>query len=274
MVIERGFVSIAEGQVHFRRNGDAGAGRPLVLIHMSPVASGFLVPLMDALGDTRPLFAPDTLGNGDSAAPEGAEPDIAYFADALGRALDAVGIGIFDLYGVRTGAMIAAEVAIAHAQRVNRLFIDELLLDGPGARTGSIGPPCPPADAHGSQFSWAFHVMKDHWAFYPWWAHDADHQMRWDQQSPDALHDQTVEVLKAIRTFHFSYNAAQRWPRQERLALVKVPTVVLYQPDAAVFPDMRPTAAAIGGAILGALPPRDMSARAKAQVLGAWLDQD
>ena len=72
MVIERGFVSIAEGQVHFRRNGDAGAGRPLVLIHMSPVASGFLVPLMDALGDTRPLFAPDTLGNGDSAAPEGA----------------------------------------------------------------------------------------------------------------------------------------------------------------------------------------------------------
>ena len=272
MVIERGFIRIAEGQVHFRHNVDSKGGRPLVLIHMSPVASGFLVPLLEALGDTRPLFAPDTLGNGDSAPPAGDQPDIGYFAEALARALDAMKIEAIDLYGVRTGAMIATELAIAQPDRVKRLFVDELLSIGPSVRTGTSGTPCPPPDSQGSQFSWAFHVMKDHWAFYPWWAHDAAHRMPWSQQPPDVLHDQTVEVLKAIRTFHYSYNAAHRWPRQERLALVKVPTVVLYQPDEAVFPDMRPTAAAIPGAALGALARGDMSPRAKAHVLRTWLD--
>lgn len=274
MGIERGFIGIAEGQVHFRRNTGARDGRPLVLIHMSPVASGFLVPLLEELGDARRLFAADTLGNGDSVAPAGTEPDIAYFADALGRVLDAVGIESFDLYGVRTGAMIATELAIARPDRVKRLFVDELLLIGPSTSTGSGGPPCPPPDAHGSQFDWAFHVMKDHWMFYPWWARDAAHRMAWDQQPPGILHDQTVEVLKAIRTFHHSYNAAHRWPREERLGLIQVPTVVLYQPDEAVFPDMRPTAAAIKGALLGTLPSGDNSPRAKAQALSAGLDGD
>ena len=274
MAIERGFVGIAEGQVHFRRNASFKSDRPLVLIHMSPVASGFLVPLLEELGDERPLFAPDTLGNGDSAPPAMSHPDIAYFADALARALDVMGFEAIDLYGVRTGAMIAAELAIARPDRVKRLFIDELMSIGPAKRTGTSGTPCPPPDAQGSQFSWAFHVMKDHWAFYPWWARDAAHRMRWDQQPPDVLHDQTVEVLKAIHTFHHSYNAAQQWPRQERLGMVEVPTVVLYQPDETAFPDMRPTAAEIRGAELWTLPPGDMSPRAKAQVLRTWLNGD
>jgi hypothetical protein len=56
--------------------------------------------------------------------------------------------------------------------------------------------------------------------------------------------------------------------------LIQVPTVVLYQPDEAVFPDMRPTAAAIKGALLGTLPSGDNSPRAKAQALSAGLDGD
>ena len=134
--------------------------------------------MLEELGNARPLFAADTLGNGDSAPPLGNEPDIAYFAGALGRVLDAVGIEDFDLYGVRTGAMIATELAITQPDRVVRLFLDELLLIGPAASTGTSGPPCPPPDAMGSQFNWAFHVMKDHWMFYPWWARDAAHRMR------------------------------------------------------------------------------------------------
>jgi hypothetical protein len=40
------------------------------------------------------------------------------------------------------------------------------------------------------------------------------------------------------------------------------------------FLDKRSTAAAISGAVLGALPPGDMSPRAKARLLCAWLDGD
>ncbi len=274
MEIERGFARIAEGQVHFRSNVGANGGRPLVLIHMSPVASGFMVPLMEELGDSRRLIAPDTLGNGDSAPPNIENPEIAYFADGLRRALDEMGVDECDLYGVRTGAMIAAELAIADPDRVHRLFIDEITVPSPREITGSYGEQCPPPDAQGRQLDWAFHVMKDHWVFYPWWERKASNRKVWDPRSADMLHDQTVEVLKAIRTFHKSYNAAQRWPREESLAMIRVPTTVFYQPDAEMFPDMRPTAALIPGAEVDSFPHGDLSPAAKAKLLNAWADRD
>lgn len=273
MEIERGFARIAEGQAHYRRNVGAKDGRPLVLIHMSPVASGFLVSLMEALGDSRPVFAPDTLGNGDSCPLMIDNPGIPDFAEALGRVLDAMGFETVDLYGVRTGAMIATELAIAQPDRVNCLFIDELKVSGPARDTETYGDPCPAPDYVGSQLDWAFHVMKDHWIFYPWWSRDAEHRMAWDQPSPDTLHDQTVEVLKAVRTFHHSYNAAMHWPRTERIPLLRVPTAVLYQPDPTIFADLTSTAEAIPGAELVELPKGDQSQEAKAKVILDWLDR-
>lgn len=271
MEIERGFARIAEGQVHYRRNMGAKEGRPLVLVHMSPVASGFLVPLMQGLGDSRPVFAADTLGNGDSCALTIDNPEIPDLAEALGRVLDVMGFQEIDLYGVRTGAMVATELSIAQPDRVKRLFIDELKVPGPANETGTFGDPCPAPDAIGSQLDWAFHVMKDHWIFYPWWSRDAEHRMAWDQPSPDTLHDQTVEVLKAVRTFHHSYYAAMRWPRAERIPLLRVPTAVLYQPDPKTFSDLRSTAEAIPGAELAELPSGDQSQAAKAKVILEWL---
>ncbi len=271
MDIERGFVRIAEGQVHFRRNVGVDKARTLVMIHMSPVASGFLVPLMEELGTARPLFAPDTLGNGDSAPAAETDPEISYFADALGRTLDAMGLETVDIYGVRTGAMISTELAIAQPDRINRLYIDELPMLGPGERNRAAGEPCPPPDAQGRQLTWAFHVMKDHWMFYPWWSRDAAHRMPWDPRSADMLHDQTVEVLKAIRTFHLSYRAAMRWPRDERVTQIRVPTTVFHQPDAEMYTDMHPTADAIPGAEIAELPPGDLSPAAKAAVLRVLL---
>ena len=38
----------------------------------------------------------------------------------------------------------------------------------------------------------------------------------------DALHDATIEVLKAIRTYHHAYRAAFRYPTGARLAELKV----------------------------------------------------
>ncbi len=84
--ILRGFVSIAEGQVHFRRI-QREQGRPLWMVHASPSSSLGLVGLMREFGRTRPVIAPDTLGNGDSvpAAPD--SPDIAYYADSSLRVM-------------------------------------------------------------------------------------------------------------------------------------------------------------------------------------------
>ncbi|HSN73202.1 MAG TPA: hypothetical protein VLT59_16930, partial [Steroidobacteraceae bacterium] len=90
-MIERGFLRLREGQMHYRTTGSVGGvhGSVLWMIHASPSSSVQLVPLMEALGAGRRVIAPDTLGNGDSARPDRADPDAAYYADATLRAMDA-----------------------------------------------------------------------------------------------------------------------------------------------------------------------------------------
>ena len=101
------------------------------------------------------MIAPDTLGNGDSCPLQIDNPEIPDFAEGLSRVLDALGIDEIDLYGVRTGSMIATELALLQPDRVKRLILDELTVPGPARSTGSIGVPCPPPDAIGSQIDWA-----------------------------------------------------------------------------------------------------------------------
>ena len=275
MTIERAFVRIKEGQVHYRRTMEEIGGRPLVTLHMSPVASSFLVNLLETLDDgTRRLIAPDTLGNGDSAPLFKKVAEIPDFAEALGRVLDALGVDEIDLYGVRTGSMIATELALQQPDRVKRLILDELTVPGPARSTGQVGVPCPPPDAIGSQFDWAFHVMKDHWAFYPWWSRDAEHRNPWNMPDPMELHDQAVAVLKAIRTFGNAYQAAMKWDRDSRLPHLKVKTMVLHEPTGAIYPDMRPTAEVIPTCVYRELPPGDTTQPAKARTITAWLNED
>ena len=227
--IDRGFVRIQEGQVHFRLAGDLASRRPLVLVHASPSSSLNLLSLMRKLAGTRPLFAPDTLGHGDSAAAAMDVPDIVYYAGALGRVLDTLGVGEIDIYGTHTGASIASELAIAQPERVHRLVID-----GIGLFTGeeqadllaNYAPAIQP-DALGSHLNWAWQFVRDQAVFFPWYRRDAEHSRAEGMPPTKVLHDIVVEVLKAINTYHHAYRAAFSHSKRERLPLVSVPALVM-----------------------------------------------
>ncbi|MFC3443708.1 alpha/beta fold hydrolase [Sphingobium rhizovicinum] len=233
MEIERGFVRIAEGQMHLRRTAGSEDGRPpLVLLHPSPGSSIQLVPLMEALvaAGAPPLIALDTLGNGDSAAPAPETPDIAYFADAALRALDALGIARFHLFGALTGARMACEMAVMAPDRIGQLILEgmgefdaelqALLLD-------RYAPEMAPHD-YGYQLLWAFNFVRDQATHFPYFLRDPAHRTM-SRAVPDAdeLHMRAVEVLKALRTYHKSYRAAFTYPGRARLAAVTVPTSLL-----------------------------------------------
>lgn len=275
--IERAFVRIREGQVHLRRNlpEDSGEHTPLVMLHSSPVASGSLVPLMRALGPRRPLIAPDTLGNGDSAPPDVDEPNLAYFADAVIRLMDELDLGQIDLYGVRTGGLIASEIAVAKPELVRRMVLDEVNLPAKGSMERALveNPPKIDADDMGRHLLWAWHVIRDHSLFYPWFLRDGVHRLDIDLPPADALHDGTVEVLKALRTFHFSYQAAFRYPRHERFALIRVPTLVLADPTHLASKMAPEVARLIPTATLRKLRPNDDKTVARARAIDRFLSR-
>jgi pimeloyl-ACP methyl ester carboxylesterase len=236
-MIERAFVTLAEGQLHLRRiaGGDPGT-RPLLLFHASPSSSWGLQGLMKSLVDAGfrgSIVAPDTLGNGDSAAPAPEHPDIAYFADSMRRLADALGYTKVDVYGGHTGARIACEFAAAFPERVGRVILDGIMeYDADFRRlvVENYAPKVEP-DEYGRQLIWAFNFVRDQAHYFPYFMRDAAHRLGGAVPDPATLHRATLDVLKALDTYSKPYIAAFEYPAYSRMPLVKAP-VLLLRPDA------------------------------------------
>lgn len=286
MKILRGFVEIAEGQVHYREAGKELRGQKptLVLFHGSPLSSAFLVPLIEHLARDRHVVAFDTLGQGDSCPPKAERPEIAEIADALARAYDALGYRDHpvDAFGTHTGARIAMEWSLMGA----RDRVRKLILDGMGIsentyyeeysrsvdRSGFI-------DIDGTQFAKVFNVTRDAYLFWPPYNKTPAAMRKVGLPSADALHDEVVEILKAVRTNHRAYQAALRYPARERLGMLTVPTLVTCARGDMPYPFLQPVAQAVPHcdkieqpqlSPIGLLSPGE--AKALARMLTTWLD--
>lgn len=273
-MIRRGFVDVAEGQIHFRRAGNA-AGVPLVMLHASPGSSKMLEPIIGALSVARTVIAPDTLGNGDSSPPSQSVPTIFEFADATLRALDGLGLGQVDLYGAHTGASIAMEVALARPERVRRLVLDGIGLYAADEQRELLEVYAPEVvpDLNGSQLNWVWHFCRDQFVFWPWFKRDREHARQIGLPPAGGLHDMVVEVLKAARTYHLSYRAAFRHPKRERLPMIRVPTLVCCDPHDMLFPALDQITALVPGCVRAPVGTGgDASGLAEtARVIGAFL---
>jgi pimeloyl-ACP methyl ester carboxylesterase len=233
VLIDRAFARISEGLIHYRECPaiDAGA-TPLVLIHASPTSSRTLESLMRQLrnhGARQRLIAPDTLGNGDSAAPALETPEIAYFAESVLRTLDALKIAKADFYGTHTGARIAAEIAVIAPARVGRVVLDGITDYDDAFKADILANFAPDirADEYGRHLVWAFNFVRDQAFHFPYFKRDADHRVSKPLPSPSDLHEKVLEVLKALATYHKSYLAAFRYTPRVRLPLISAPTLFL-----------------------------------------------
>ena len=150
---------------------------------------------------------------------------MAYFAEAMGRALNALGVAEFDLWGSMTGAHCAIELALQEPARVRRLYV-EMLFEYDEATEKALQDHHAPKvelDLIGTQFNLFWHLARDQHIFFPWFERDAAHARATGLPSARQLHEKTVELLKAARTYHVALNAALRHPGGQRVAQVQVP---------------------------------------------------
>ena len=232
-LIERAFVMLAEGQVHLRRLSAAEPTcAPLLMFHASPVSSWVFEGLMTHLATSDPgrtLIAPDTLGNGDSAPPLGDIPDIAYFADAMVRLIDALEFETVDLFGSHTGARIACEFAAAHPDRVGRVIFDGVIEYDEEMRADVIRNYAPTRlpDEYGGQFAWAFNFVRDQALYFPYYKRDPEHRLGGAMPPPEILNRAALDVLKSLGTYAKPYVAAFAYKAYERMAAITAPTLLL-----------------------------------------------
>ncbi|MEC3911478.1 alpha/beta fold hydrolase [Sphingobium sp. CR2-8] len=229
--VDRAFVRIAEGQVHLHRIDAPDADKPpVLLLHASPASSRFMVPLMQALADSRRMvIAPDTLGNGDSPAPVGDAPDIGYFANSMIRLADAMGIDRFDVYGSHTGARIACELAAAYPDRVRRAVFDGITEYDSDVRQRILDNYAPTVapDDYGQHLVWAFNFVRDQALYFPYFDRRAENRLPGDIPPASVLNDVVIDVLKALGTYHKPYLAAFTYPAFERMKAIERPVLLL-----------------------------------------------
>jgi pimeloyl-ACP methyl ester carboxylesterase len=226
--VNRGFVDVAEGQIHYRFCGPEN-GPALVMVHGSPGGARPLVPLMRELGKTFRVYAPDTLGNADSSPGQKYPITIPYLADGMLRAIEGLGVREFYLYGTHTGGNISIEAAIAQPKRIKKIVLDGVGLYTDEEKEGLVKNHAPEIkpDLEGGQLNWAWHFVRDGALFWPWWRTTADRvRQGLGLPSPDSLHDSVVDVLRSIKTYHHSYRAALGYDKKPRMALIRTPTLV------------------------------------------------
>lgn len=211
--IDRAFVRLAEGPVHYRYMDDSRrrAELPIVMLHASPGSSERLAPLIPGLANGRWVIAPDTLGNGDSPPPALRETTIAYYVDANLRLLDALGIEQADFYGTHTGAQIAAQLAVTQPRRVRKLILDGVPLFTDEYKKEALANYAPEMtpQADGSHLMWAWNRSGS--ATTP----------------PDEKQASVMLQLKALTTYHIAYRAAFAQDVHSLLPKITQPTLVM-----------------------------------------------
>lgn len=117
----KGYVDTRAGQVFYRQ---AGHGRPLLLLHWTPLSSRMyrhIMPLLAARGFA--CIAPDLPGYGRSD-PRPERWSMPEYAGVMLEVLDALGHTCVSVLGGHNGSSVAAEIARQAPERTDALILD------------------------------------------------------------------------------------------------------------------------------------------------------
>jgi pimeloyl-ACP methyl ester carboxylesterase len=111
--------------MHYLDEGPRDGGVPVVMVHGNPSWSFLYRKLVIALRSERRCIVPDHIGMGLSDKPDDGQYryTLASRVDDLGRLLDSIGPGPFDLVAHDWGGMIASAWMVAHPERVRRIVL-------------------------------------------------------------------------------------------------------------------------------------------------------
>ena len=230
-LVERSFLRLKEGLVHYRSAGSSQVRgtMPLYLAHAGPGSSRAFETMLPQLGQHRFAFAPDMLGNGDSAAPASDSVDMAYYVDCALRVLDALKLETVDFYGSHTGAQIGCQLAVAHPDRVRRLVLDGIPLFPEAFKTQLLAHYAPKItpDDYGGHLVWAWNFIRDQQLYWPHFDRQAANRLANAVSSADQLQLGVTDVVKALGTYHIAYRAAFAQDLRPLLPRLRCPVLMM-----------------------------------------------
>lgn len=124
--VRRGYFESRYGQLHVHNaippGGGFDEGTSLLCLHATPRSGSSMLPLLSLMGMDRSVYAPDLPGYGNSDAPP-TRPNIADYAAVIGDFCTTMRFRHLDVLGYQTGALVAAELAMALPAVVRRVVL-------------------------------------------------------------------------------------------------------------------------------------------------------
>jgi len=215
----RDYHSADWGQLHWR--GDLrGSGTPLLLLHDAAESSGQLQALVDANLGVRPVIAFDLPGHGDSDLAANSN-DASSHAEALGQALNALGIDQVECWGRFAGAQVALELAALKSINVSHLVHLGTLHLSPEQRSALKTQHAPAFDpeASGAHLLRAWHRARDQAFFWPWFERTASNALM-PGAAPSAadVNARVYQTLRMQALYVQAHHHAIDYPIRERLS--------------------------------------------------------
>jgi len=214
--VRRGYFESRYGQLHVHNaippGGGFDEGTSLLCLHATPRSGSSMLPLLSLMGMDRSVYAPDLPGYGNSDAPT-VRPGIADYATVVGDFCTTMRFRHLDILGYQTGALVAAELAMALPAVVRRVVL--------------VGVPVPD-EAERESF------RRAPWPVAP--SADGAHlQLEWNR-TRNAVHEgaalETIAAGFADKLANgplawWGMQAAMQYPAAERLRLITQPTLLI-----------------------------------------------
>lgn len=234
------YVQVGGVSLLARAAGDRGAAAlPLVVVHHAPGSSALYDDLILAVGRRRPAIAIDLPGHGESEPLPSDAQAVEVWADAILRALDALGIGQAHLYGHGAGAAAALEAALRAGGRIRALALDGPIALADFALAARYAPDLAPS-WEGAHLLRAWHFLRDQELWHPWFDRGrAAIRASAPRIDPVDLTRRVREILKQPLSCAPALRAALSYPLAERLRQVSAPVALLCAPEdvfAPIFP--------------------------------------
>ncbi|MGZ4596828.1 MAG: alpha/beta fold hydrolase [Actinomycetes bacterium] len=101
---------------------EAGAGRPVVLLHAFPLSSAMWLEQRNELSDVARVITPDLRGFGGSRLGDD-DPSLDHMADDVAQLLDTMSLDTVVLGGLSMGGYVAMAFARRHGDRLSGLIL-------------------------------------------------------------------------------------------------------------------------------------------------------
>jgi pimeloyl-ACP methyl ester carboxylesterase len=218
--VRRGYFECRYGQLHVYNAMPHGGGfeerTTLLCLHETPLTGQMFDGVQRILGRDRSVYAPDLPGYGASDAPA-AQPRIEDYAAAMGDFLDTMRLRQIDIMGWQTGALVAAELAIARPAQVRRLVWGAVPVLNDAERAEFTRSPWPgPASEDGS------HLQRE-------WRRATTAGKR---PLPALIASRRIgAMLQSGAEASWGMHAAVKYPADQRLGLVTQPVLILRPAD-------------------------------------------